>query len=107
MRISKTYHPERQKFVGSQDSALKRLMQKFTDSQKEKNKYVLTHIYGISKNGTDEYICRIGIGTQTKNRLVDTQGKERVIYAYLWQIHIVWQKPIQYCKASKLQLEIN
>ena len=28
-------------------------------SQKEKNKYcVLTHIYGIEKNGIDEPICR-------------------------------------------------
>lgn len=80
-------------------------MQKFTDSQKEKNKYVLTHIYGILKNGTDECICRIGIGTQTKNRLVDTRGKERVIYAYLRQIYIVWQKPIQYCKGIIFQLK--
>ena len=93
-------------FVGSQDSALKRLMQKITDSQKDKNKYhVLTHIYGISKNGTIEYICRVRLGTQMKNRLVDTQGKERVIYAYLWQIHIVWQKPTQYCKGIIFQLK--
>ena len=35
-------------------------------SQKEKNKYcILTHIYGIWKNGTDEPICRAGIETQT------------------------------------------
>ena len=34
-------------------------------SQKEKNKYhVLTRIYGIQKNGTDEPICRAGIETQ-------------------------------------------
>ena len=31
-------------------------------SQKEKNKYcIVTHIYGIWKNGTDEPICRTGI----------------------------------------------
>ena len=55
-------------------------MQKVTDSQKDKNKYhVLTYIYGISKNGTVDYICRIGMGTQTgNNRLVDIWGKERV-----------------------------
>ena len=35
-------------------------------SQKEKNKcHMLTHIYGIWKNGTDEPICRAGIETQT------------------------------------------
>ena len=49
-------------------------------SQKEKNKYcILTHIYGIQKNGTDEPICRAGIeDSVTENRLVDTVGKERV-----------------------------
>ena len=37
-------------------------------SQKEKNKYILTHTCGISKNGTDEnlfagqeYICRADV----------------------------------------------
>ena len=35
-------------------------------SQKEKNKYcMLTHIYGILKNGTDEPRGRAGIKTQT------------------------------------------
>ena len=35
-------------------------------SQKEKNKYcILTHMYGIEKNGTDEPIFRVGIETQT------------------------------------------
>ena len=35
-------------------------------SQKEKNKYhVLTHIYGIYKDGTDEFICRAAMGKQT------------------------------------------
>ena len=34
-------------------------------SQKEKNKYhILTHIYGIQKNSTDEPICRAGIEMQ-------------------------------------------
>ena len=33
-------------------------------SQKEKNKYrILTHVYGIWKNGTDEPICRAGMET--------------------------------------------
>ena len=35
-------------------------------SHKEKNKYrMLTHIYGILKNGTDEPSGRTGIKTQT------------------------------------------
>ena len=34
-------------------------------SQKEKNKYrILTHIYEIWRNGTDEPICRAGIETE-------------------------------------------
>ena len=35
-------------------------------NQKEKNKYcVLTHIYGIQKNSTNEPICKEGMDTQT------------------------------------------
>ena len=35
-------------------------------SQKEKNKYcILTYLYGIWKDGTDEPICRAGMETQT------------------------------------------
>ena len=35
-------------------------------SQKEKNKYcILTHIYGIQKNGSDECIVRAEIEKQT------------------------------------------
>ena len=35
-------------------------------SQKEKNKHcILMHIYGISKNGTEEPICRAGLETKT------------------------------------------
>ena len=34
-------------------------------SQKEKNKYhMLTHIWGIQKNGTDEPVCMAEIETQ-------------------------------------------
>ena len=47
-------------------------------TQKEKNKYrILTCIYRIQKNGTDEPICRAGIEMQTENG-VDTEGKQRV-----------------------------
>ena len=35
-------------------------------SQKEKDKYcILTHIYGIYKNGTEEFIYRVAMETQT------------------------------------------
>ena len=35
-------------------------------SQKEKDKYhILTHIYGISKNGTEEFIYRAEMEKQT------------------------------------------
>ena len=36
-------------------------------SQKEKDKYcILTHIYGIQKDGTDEFICRAAMEKQTQ-----------------------------------------
>ena len=34
-------------------------------SQKEKNKYILTHIYGIWKNGSEEFIYRAAMEKQT------------------------------------------
>ena len=33
--------------------------------QKKKNKYILMHIYGIYKDGTDEPMCRAAEETQT------------------------------------------
>ena len=50
--------------------------------QKEKTQYsILTHIYGIYKNGTDECICREGMETHTdiEKILVDTarEGESR------------------------------
>ena len=46
--------------------------------QKEKNKHhILTHIYGIQKNGTDELICRAVVETRTlRTDLRTQQGKE-------------------------------
>ena len=36
-------------------------------SQKEKDKYcILIHIYGIQKDGTDEFICRAAMEMQTQ-----------------------------------------
>ena len=34
-------------------------------SQKEKEKYILMHIYGIYKNGTKEFIYRAAVEKQT------------------------------------------
>ena len=46
-------------------------------SQKEK-KYLLTHVYGICKNSTDEHLQSRNRDTDIENRLVETAGKERV-----------------------------
>ena len=43
--------------------------------QKEKNKCILMHMYGIQKNGTDEPICRAGIETQTQRADLWTAGE--------------------------------
>ena len=46
-------------------------------SQKEKNIYsILTHTYGIQKNGTDESICRAGIEVQRQR--MDTEWNREV-----------------------------
>ena len=37
-------------------------------SQKEKDKYVLTHMYRIQKNGSEEFIYKATMEKQTKNR---------------------------------------
>ena len=44
-------------------------------SQKEKNKYrILTHKYGIQKNGTDELICKAEIESQMQKTSYGYQG---------------------------------
>ena len=49
-------------------------------SQKEKKKYcILTHIYGIQKDGTDGPICRARMEMQTQRTDLWTwRGEERV-----------------------------
>ena len=45
-------------------------------SQKEKDKYrILTHIYSIQKNGTEEFICRAAMEKQTQR--IDLRTWER------------------------------
>ena len=47
-------------------------------SQKKKNKYlILTHIYGIQKDGTDEFIWRAAMKKQTQRTDLLTQGERR------------------------------
>ena len=46
-------------------------------SQKEENKYrILTHIFGIQKNGTDEPVCKAEIETQMQRTNVWTPAGE-------------------------------
>ena len=46
-------------------------------SEKEKYKYhILTHIYGIQKDGTDEFIFRAAREKQTENRPMVMGGGE-------------------------------
>ena len=49
-------------------------------SQKDKDEYsILTHIYGIQKDGTDEFICREAIEKQIQRTdLRKRTGGERV-----------------------------
>ena len=49
-------------------------------SQKKKDKYhILTHIYGIQKNGTEEFIYRATVEKQTQRILMDMgRGEQRV-----------------------------
>ena len=47
-------------------------------NQKERNKErVLTHIYGIQTDGTDERICRAAVETQTQGTDLTQWGEER------------------------------
>ena len=48
------------------------------ESQKEKDKYcILTHIYGIQKNGTEELIYRAAMEKQTQGIDLQTWGEGR------------------------------
>ena len=55
-------------------------MKQSEGSQKEKNKYrILTHVYGIQKNGIHEPMCRDGMEIQMQRIVSWTQwGKDRV-----------------------------
>ena len=67
-------------------------------SQKEKDKYcILTHTYGIQKNGTEEFIYRATMEKQTENRLMDVgRGEERVrcMERVTWKLTLPYVKQI-------------
>ena len=45
-------------------------------SQKEKHQYsILTHIYGIQKDGNDNPMCKTARDTDIKNRILDSVGE--------------------------------
>ena len=45
-------------------------------SQKEKHQYsILTHIYGIEKDGNNDPICKTARDTDVKNSLLDSMGE--------------------------------
>ena len=67
-------------------------------SQKEKDIYhILTHLYGIQKNGTEELIYRATMEKQTENRLMDMgRGDERVrgMKRVTWELILPYVKQI-------------
>ena len=67
-------------------------------SQKEKDKYrSLMHIYGIQKNGTEEFICRAALEKQTQR--IDMYmggGEERVRYME----KVTWKLTLPYIKQT-------
>ena len=65
-------------------------------SQKEKDKYyILMHIYGILKKGTEEFIYRATMEKQTENRPMDMgRGEERV----RCMERVTWKFTLRYVK---------
>ena len=45
-------------------------------SQKEKEKYILAYLYGIQKDGIDEFIYREAVGKQTQRTDLSSGGEE-------------------------------
>ena len=67
--------------------------------QKTKH-HVLTHKYGIQKDGTDELICKVAVETQAQRTELWTQwGKERVgkTEGVDGNIHLAAAKSLQLC----------
>jgi len=65
-------------------------------SQKEKDKYhILTRIYRIYKNDTEEFIHRAAMEKQTENELMDMgRGEKRV----RCMERVIWKLTLPYVK---------
>ena len=64
-------------------------------SQKEKDKYhTLTHIYGIQKDGTDEFICRAAMEKQTNGHGEGRNGRMKFMERVTWKLTIPYVKQI-------------
>ena len=62
-------------------------------SQKEKHQYsVLTHIYGIQKDGNDNPVCEIARDTDVQNSLLDSVGEG--------EGEMIWENGIETCIIS-------
>ena len=63
-------------------------------TQKEKHQYsILTHIYGILKEGTDNPVCKTAEETQMY----------RTVFLTLWErmsVGMIWENGIETCKIS-------
>ena len=59
-------------------------------SKSEKQQYcILTHIYGIYKDGNNDPICEIEKETDVKNRLLDSMGEG--------EGGMIWENSIETC----------
>ena len=66
------------------------------ESQKEKDTYcILTHIYGIQKNGTEEFIYETAVEKQTENRLMDMESGEQRVRC---MERVTWKFTLPYVK---------
>ena len=55
---------------------LEPIIQSEVNFQKERHQYsILTHIYGIQKDGNNDPICKTAKETDVKNRLLDSIGE--------------------------------
>ena len=62
-------------------------------SQKEKHQYnILTHIYGIQKDGNDDPVCKTAKETDVQSGLLDSEGEG--------EGGMIWENGIETCILS-------
>ena len=65
-------------------------------SQKEKDQYsILTHIYGIQKDGNDNPVSETARDTDVQNSLLDSVGEG--------EHGMIWENGIETCKISYMK----